>query len=52
MNNLQEALNNIEKIITELINEPPEGLNVNDLIRDWNTIRGIAAKKMVDSEQP
>ena len=52
MDNLQEAINNVEKIITQIINNPPEDISVNELIRDWNTIRRIAAQKMVDKEQP
>ena len=48
MDNLQEAANAIEKIITEMINNPPEDLDVNDLIKNWNIVRRGLAEKMVD----
>lgn len=48
MDNLQEATISIEKVITQLINEPPEELDVNDLIKNWNIIRNGLAEKLVD----
>ena len=51
MDNLQEATTNVEKIITQLINDPPEDLDVNDLIKNWNIIRRAVAELMVDNTQ-
>ena len=48
MDNLQEATINIEKVITKLINDPFEDLDVNDLIKNWNIIRNGVAEKLVD----
>lgn len=48
MDNLQEATTNVEKIITQLINDPPEDLDVNDLIKNWNIIRNGVAEKLVN----
>ena len=45
---LQQAIMNIEKVITQLINNPPEDLNIKEIITDWNTLRRALAEKMVD----
>ena len=36
---LQRAIDNIEKVIERFINDPPEGYDVNSLVRDYNVIR-------------
>ena len=51
MDNLQEATNNIEKVITLLINDPPEDLDINDLIKNWNIVRRGIAEKLVDKTE-
>ena len=47
-NDLQQAINNIDKLIEQLINEPFEGLDINQLLRDYNVVRRAIAEKMVD----
>jgi hypothetical protein len=49
-NDLQQAINNIEKLIEQLINEPPEGLDINQLVRDYNVVRRAVAGKLVNKE--
>jgi len=49
-NDLQQAINNIEQLITKLINEPPEGLDINQLVRDYNVVRRAVTEKLVNKE--
>lgn len=50
-NDLQQAINNIEQLIEQLINEPLEGVDVNQLVRDYNVIRRAVTKVLVSNEE-
>ncbi|MHA2065734.1 MAG: hypothetical protein ACXABY_15260 [Candidatus Thorarchaeota archaeon] len=50
---LASAIQNIEKLIEELINNPPEGFDmdrINGIVRDYNIVRTAVAAKMVDRD--
>ena len=50
---LASAIENIEKLIEELISNPPPGFDmvrINEIVRDYNTIRTAVAAKMVDRD--
>ena len=45
---LQQSINNIEELIKRLIDEPIEGVDVNQLVRDYNIIRRAVTEVLVD----
>lgn len=50
---LASAIQNIEKLIEDLINNPPEGydmVKINEIVKDYNIIRTAVAAKMVDRD--
>ena len=50
---LASAIQNIEKLIEDLINNPPEGydmIRINEIVKDYNTVRSAVATKMVDRD--
>jgi len=50
---LASAIQNIEKLIEDLINNPPEGydmVKINEIVKDYNTVRSAVAAKMVDRD--
>jgi hypothetical protein len=52
--NLHRAINNLEKLIEKLINNPPEDMDhmtVNELVQDYNLIRGAVTEVLRDREQ-
>ncbi len=36
---LERAINNIEKVIERFIDNPPDGYDINTLVKDYNVIR-------------
>jgi len=50
---LANAIQNIEKLIEDLINNPPEGydmIKINEIVKDYNIVRAAVAAKMVDRD--
>ena len=50
---LASAIQNIEKLIEDLINNPPEGydmVRINEIVKDYNIVRSAVAAKMVDRD--
>ncbi len=42
------AISNFEKLIVYLIDSPPPNININDLVRDYNTIKQELNKILVN----
>ena len=50
---LATAIQSIEKLIEDLINNPPEGYDmtrINEIVKDYNIVRTAVATKMVDRD--
>lgn len=42
------AIQNLEEVIGKLVSNPPVGININALIRDYNTIRAELNKVLIE----
>ncbi len=44
---LEQAIGNIERLVVRTIDNPPEGEDVNGLVKDYNLVRGIITKYLI-----
>jgi len=48
---IERAINNIEKVIEHYIDNPPEGYDVNSLVKDYNVIRQEIVKILATPDE-